>query len=117
MPRHKIDRNVALARKLRRAMSLPEVMLWQLLRRAPDGVRFRRQHPLGVYALDFYCAAAKVCIEIDGMAHDISERAARDGERDAWLRGQGIEVVRVAASEVLKSPEAVAEAVIHCCKR
>jgi len=62
------------ARQLRQQMSLPETLLWNLLRKAPDGVIFRRQHPVGPYVVDFYCAKAKVCFEIDGIVHDMGDR-------------------------------------------
>lgn len=117
MPRNRQDRNVAKAGKLREEMSLPEVLLWQLLRRAPDGVKLRRQHPLGPYVLDFYCAETRVAIEIDGFAHSTADRPERDGLRDAWLGEQGIEVLRIAASEILQSPEDIAEAIVRYCKR
>ena len=61
MPRPRQTRNVSNARHLRANMSLPEVLLWQQLRLQSD-VKFRRQHPLGPYVLDFYCAKAKVAI-------------------------------------------------------
>ena len=89
------------ARRLRREMSLPEVMLWQALRRLQVGMRFRRQHPVGVYVLDFYCPEAKLAIEVDGIVHAAPEQAERDERRDAWLAGQGIRVLRFAATEVL----------------
>ncbi|NWM24667.1 DUF559 domain-containing protein, partial [Escherichia coli] len=54
------------AKAQRREMALPEVMLWQQLRRNGTGHRWRRQHPAGVYSLDFYCDAAKLCVEVDG---------------------------------------------------
>ncbi len=117
MPRTKLDRNVARARKLRDEMSLPEVLLWQVLRGEPDGVKFRRQHPLGPYVLDFYCASAKLCVEIDGISHDMGDRPERDARRIAWLASQGIETVRIPASEVLRSPRDVAEAIVRRCKR
>jgi very-short-patch-repair endonuclease len=98
-------------------MSLPEVLLWNLLRKSPGGVRFRRQHPLGKYILDFYCAAAKVCIELDGLSHDAGDQPERDEQRDAWLDQQGIDVIRIPAAEVLKSPADVAEAVVRYCQR
>src|SRR5689334_16373959 len=69
MPRKKLGRDVVKARELRRHMSLPETLLWRLLRRAPNGVAFRRQHPIGPYVLDFYCPSAKLAIEVDGAAH------------------------------------------------
>ena len=98
-------------------MSLPEVLLWNLLRKSPDGVHFRRQEAMGLFVLDFYCAKAKVCIEIDGISHEMGDRPGRDERRDAWLCDQGIEVLRVSAIDVLKSPEDIAEAVIRLCKR
>ncbi|MDZ4308027.1 endonuclease domain-containing protein, partial [Allopontixanthobacter sp.] len=57
------------ARKLRSEMSLPEVLLWREMRKRPTGLKFRRQHPAGIYILDFFCAKAKLAIEIDGFAH------------------------------------------------
>lgn len=117
MPRKKQERNVAKARELRREMSLPEVLLWRLLRGSPQGVKFRRQHSTGIYFLDFYCASANLAIEIDGIAHDMGERPERDPVRDVWLAEQGFEVVRIPASDVLRSPEGVAEALVTYCKR
>src|SRR3954469_10158826 len=62
------------ARALRRAMTLPEVLLWQALRGGQvGGLRFRRQHPIGHYVLDFYCPALRLAVEVDGAAHDIPE--------------------------------------------
>ena len=117
LPRKKLPRNLARARQLRAEMSLPEVLLWELLRRQPDRVKFRRQHPLGAYVLDFYCAQARVGIEIDGFAHDMGDNPMRDERRDRWLREQGIEVIRIPAVDVLHSPEDIAEAVVRSCQR
>lgn len=117
MPRKKQQRNVAKARALRKTMTLPEVLLWNLLRRNPDGIHFRRQHEIGEFVLDFYCASAKLCIEVDGIAHDMGDRPVRDEARDARLTKQGIEVVRIPADEVLKSPEEVAEMLVRHCGR
>jgi very-short-patch-repair endonuclease len=50
-------------------MTQPEKILWSLLRRNQRGLRFRRQHPMGPYILDFYAASAKLCVEVDGPAH------------------------------------------------
>jgi very-short-patch-repair endonuclease len=116
MPRRKQERHVAKARSLRATMSLPEVLLWRELRRQTE-IKFRRQHPLGPYVLDFYCTAAKLCVEIDGIAHDRGARPERDAQRDEWLREQGIEVMRIPAADVLKSPIETAEALIRRCRR
>jgi very-short-patch-repair endonuclease len=99
-------------------MTLPEVLLWNLLRKAPDGIVFRRQHSLDQHVtVDFYCASAKVCIEIDGIAHDMGNNPERDEKRDAFLKRLGLQVLRVPAADVLKSPEDVAEGLVRYCRR
>ena len=78
-------------------------------------MKFRRQHPVGPYVLDFYCPSVKLAIEIDGIAHDMGDRPARDEARTDWLCERGMKVLRIAAKEVLTDPDAVAEAVIAFC--
>jgi very-short-patch-repair endonuclease len=90
------------AGRLRRTMSLPEVQLWQALRRlALDGMRVRRQHPIGPFVLDFYVPSAKLAIEVDGAAHDIAAQESRDRARDAWLAARGIRTLRLNARDIL----------------
>ncbi|MEP9400289.1 endonuclease domain-containing protein [Sphingomonas sp. VNH70] len=93
-------------------MSLPEVLLWQRLRREPNGLKFRRQHPVEPYVLDFYCARSRLAVEIDGEAHDRSDRPARDATRDSVLAERGLTVLRVTARDVLADPDAAAEAIV-----
>lgn len=95
------------ARKLRREMTLPEVLLWEQLRAQKLGVKFRRQHPVGPYVTDFCATAAKLVVEIDGEAHDRGPAPARDAARDAFLAAQGFEVVRVTAKDVLENMDGV----------
>jgi len=96
------------ARQLRRQMDLPEVLLWNRLRRRQlGGLHFRRQHPLGRYILDFYCDAAKLAVEVDGYSHDVADRPARDQSRDRWLASQGVTTLRIPARDVLKSMDDV----------
>ena len=95
------------ARRLRKTMSLPEVLLWQELKKRPSGLKFRRQHPYGHYILDFYCDIAKLVVEIDGEAHDRGDQPARDNQRDDWLRSQGLGVLRIPAKEVLTNLDGV----------
>ena len=90
-------KTVEKARQLRREMSPPEARLWQVLRERPDGLKFRKQHPIGPYVLDFYCPAAKLDIEVDGDAHDMGSNPERDAARDAWLRTKGLRVLRIPA--------------------
>jgi very-short-patch-repair endonuclease len=103
------------ARALRRAMTLPEVLLWKVLRRGGGGYRFRRQHPAGPYVLDFFCPAAGLCIEVDGKAHDMGGNPARDSRRDAWLQEQGIRTLRIPAAEVLRDIEPVLRLIQEQC--
>ena len=91
------------AKALRRTMSLPEVLLWKAIKGgAVDRLKFRKQHPIGPYILDFYCDAAKLAIEVDGATHGAGDRPARDERRDAWLADQGIATLRLPASLVLR---------------
>ena len=109
-------RNVKRARTLRRDMTLPEVLLWQHLRRRPEGLKFRRQHPAGPYVLDFYCDQAKLCIEVDGLAHELGHNPKADTARDAWLARAGIRTTRVAALDVLNNLDGVLQLIVQECR-
>lgn len=88
------------ARRMRRALTPPELALWSQLKGGRLGLHFRRQHPAGPYILDFYCAEARLAVEIDGEAHGHDVQAAHDDRRDSWLGSQGIEVLRIPARYV-----------------
>ncbi len=105
------------ARKARREMSLPEVLLWQRLKGSPQGIAFRKQHPIGKYRADFYCAAAKLVIEVDGIAHDMGDRPERDAERTERLEMQGYTILRIAASDVLKDADEAAQSIVSFAAR
>jgi len=93
-------------------MSLPEVLLWQALRKRPGGLKFRRQHPSGPYVLDFFCGDGRLAIEIDGQVHRYGDRPERDAIRDARLAEAGIATMRVRASDVLRDVEAVVAGIL-----
>jgi very-short-patch-repair endonuclease len=97
-------------------MTLPEVLLWRVLRRRPDGFKFRRQHPLGPYILDFYCALSRLAVEVDGMAYDMGQNPARDEARDRWLAARHVKTVRFAAADVQNDLDAVARLIISECE-
>jgi very-short-patch-repair endonuclease len=82
-------------------MTPPEARLWVALGRKTQGLRFRRQHPIGPYILDFYCDAAKLAVEVDGQSHWLGNAQRRDAERDAWLELRGVRTLRLSASLVL----------------
>jgi very-short-patch-repair endonuclease len=100
------------ARRLRKEMTLPEVLLWQALRGRPDGLKFRKQHPSGDFTLDFYCGDARLVIEIDGEAHSRGDRPDRDEARDAWFEQFGIGTLRVPAIEVLRDLDAIVRGIV-----
>jgi very-short-patch-repair endonuclease len=99
------------AKILRIDMTDAERRLWSRLRREQLGVKFRRQHPLGTYVLDFVCIDPKLVIEIDGSQH--LDQLTYDGRRTAWLESHGYSVIRFWANEVLSETDAVVTAVIQ----
>ena len=100
------------ARALRRDMSDAERLLWQHLRRRQiAGQRFRRQHPVGNYIVDFVCLEAALIVEVDGGQH--ADQKAYDTARTAWLDQQGFRVVRFWNSEVLTNLEGVREVILR----
>ncbi|HEY1607403.1 MAG TPA: endonuclease domain-containing protein [Allosphingosinicella sp.] len=106
---------VTRARTLRREMSHPELKLWQVLRTRPTGLKFRRQHPVGRYVLDFYYAEER--LEVDGEAHDMGSNPERDARRDRWLDEQGIRTLRFLASDVLADVNDVVMRILVECGR
>jgi len=96
----------ALAKDLRTAMTDAERRLWSKLRRGQLGARFRRQQPIGPYIADFYCAAARLVVEVDGGQHNGAQRA-HDTRRDRWLRDEGYAVLRFWNTDVLANTDGV----------
>ena len=96
---------IEFARALRNKMTDAETLIWYLLRdRRLAGFKFRRQHPMPPYTLDFYCQEAGLVIELDGGQH---ADAPRDSRRDAWLRERELRVLRFWNNDVLKETESV----------
>ena len=101
-------RVTAKARALRRSMTKAEVILWVNIRkRALDGARFRRQHPIGPYIADFACAAAKLVVEVDGATHSTPEELAYDAQRTKYLEQHGWTVIRVNNSDIYENMDGV----------
>jgi very-short-patch-repair endonuclease len=96
------------ARRLRKTMTGAERKLWRVIRdRQLAGAKFRRQHPLGPYVIDFYCEESQIAVEVDGMQH-VPER---DDGRTAWLEAHGCRVIRFWNHEVLQQLPAVLETI------
>jgi very-short-patch-repair endonuclease len=94
------------ARWLRHEMAPAEKIMWRELRdRRLGGHRFRRQQPFGAYVVDFYCSAAKLAVELDGVSH--LQRTSEDQSRDAWIMSQGVEILRIWNTHVFDDLESV----------
>ena len=97
-------------REARRNRTEPENRLWQALRnRQIAGAKFRSQVWLGPFLVDFYCAEAKMAVEVDGDTH--AHQLEYDGRRTAWLNNGGFQVVRFTNHEVMTNLEGVADAI------
>ena len=97
-----------LARRLRLSPTDAEIRLWSRLRRKQlDGFRFRRQHPLGPYVADFFCAEGRLIVEVDGGQH-----AADSDTRTRWLVGRGYRVIRFWNNDVLANTDGVLLAIL-----
>jgi very-short-patch-repair endonuclease len=94
---------------LRRNATEPEKRLWQLLRGNEMGVKFRRQHGIGHYIVDFYCPALKLAIEVDGDSHFSQSAQDYDSVRDNFMLSLGIMTIRVRNDDVMKNRQGVFE--------
>ncbi len=82
------------ARTFRKNANVSERVMWELLRKG--GFKFRRQHAVGPYTLDFYCAEARLCVEVDGPMHDPD----RDEQRDRFIHTLGVLTLRVPSADL-----------------
>ena len=99
-----------LARRLRSTPTDAEIRLWSRLRRKQlRGFRFRRQHPVGPYVVDFFCPEAKLIVEVDGGQHADS---ARDAVRTRWLEARGYCVLRFWDNDVLANTDRVVASIL-----
>jgi len=94
----KVFRNAA---RLRKNMTDPEKKLWEYLKTQPLGYKFRRQHPISKYILDFYCHKLRLSIEVDGGYHLTKEQREIDNQRTEFLKSVGITEIRFTNQEIL----------------
>jgi len=101
-----------LAKDLRKRSTDMEQLLWSRLRAGRfEGMKFRRQHPMGKYIVDFVCLERKFIIELDGGHHALQEEIQKDKERNDWLEDEGYTVVRFWDNEVLMNTSGVLEVI------
>ncbi len=97
-----------LARKLRNNATPAEQLLWEIVRdRRLLGLKFRRQHQIGDYIVDFYCDEKKLVVELDGSVHDTPSRKKVDHKRDEYLKSLGLKVIRIANEQLLNNTATV----------
>ncbi len=102
------------ARQLRRRQTNAENLLWAELRQMrTQGVRYRRQHPIGDYIVDFVCLEKKLIIEVDGGQHNVESEIAKDEHRVKWLESEGYRVIRFWNNDVLTNIEGVVSRIIQ----
>ncbi|MEZ0608159.1 endonuclease domain-containing protein [Fibrella sp. WM1] len=105
----------AVRRDLRKGQTGAETRLWERLRSSQLlGRKFRRQHSVGMYVLDFYCPAERLAVEVDGSVHATEQARQHDAERDATLAQLSIHTVRITNSEVENDIEAVLAKIASC---
>ena len=99
------------AAKLRASMTETEIIIWDYLKTKPMGFKFRRQHPISGYVLDFYCHKLILSIEIDGGYHLQKEQKEKDLERTNYLKKLKISEMRYTNDQVLNDYETIIEAI------
>ncbi|HET9177452.1 MAG TPA: endonuclease domain-containing protein [Terriglobia bacterium] len=92
-------------RELRHAQTEAERHAWHLLRDRRLGLKFRRQHPIENYVVDFYCCELRVAVELDGGVHSQPSRMRKDAAKDAYLGKLGVRVLRLPNGLVTEDPE------------
>ena len=99
-----------LKRRLRSNMTGPETRLWSRLRaRQLQGLKFRRQHGIGPYIVDFYCPEQSLVIEIDGDSHADADQIVRDQLRDQYFQSLGLRVIRYFNNDIVKNLAGILE--------
>ncbi len=110
--------SVKTARDLRQSETRAEQLAWELLRNGRFlGLKFRRQHPIGNCIVDFYCFYCfrlRLAIELNGSVHSQPSQIRRDQVRDAYLKRQGIQVLRLPNGLVLQDPEGFLNRIREC---
>ena len=105
-----------LRKKLRNQATPAEKLLWQLLKNSQTGYKFRRQHSIGNYIVDFYCPKMKLVIELDGDVHYSDKAVEKDSKRTEFLNENGVKVLRFDNDAVEHRAETVVEQIVNFIK-
>ena len=114
-PKHNAPELKPRRRELRRSLTPAEALLWHHLQRSKlQGRKFRRQHSVGPYVLDFYCPSERLAIALDGAVHDQELANRRDVLRTTYLAATGVRVIRIENEAVVRNPEGVLASITRC---
>jgi len=115
-PRHRIHPTIRqFARELRQPLTPMETALWQVLRNRNLGFKFRRQHEIEFFIIDFYCAEVKLCIEIDGKSHLTIEQQEYDAARTEYLESLGRTMIRFTNQDIRYNINVVVQEILDTC--
>jgi very-short-patch-repair endonuclease len=104
--------NIERARELRQAETWAEKLMWRWLRdRQFSGYKFRRQHPIGIYYLDFFCEEARLAVELNGFGHGTPHQQLHDAERRKFLTTQGIKELRFWNSALRRNAQSIRDTI------
>jgi very-short-patch-repair endonuclease len=106
--------DIKFARQLRKQETWAEKLVWSWLRdRRFSGYKFRRQHPIGSYHLDFFCREAALNIELDGGQHGFPEQHQHDAEREKFLESRGIKTLRFWNSHLRRNAQSIRDTIFN----
>jgi very-short-patch-repair endonuclease len=113
---HNLENKKDFRRKLRKSSTPHEIILWSRLRRSQLGCKFRRQHSIGKYIVDFYCPEKRLIIELDGGQH-AEKQKDYDKQRDEYLKNLGFKILRFWDSDINSNLESVLNRILEYLKQ
>jgi very-short-patch-repair endonuclease len=106
--------DIARARQLRKKETWAEKLVWSWLRaRRFADYKFRRQHPIGIYHLDFFCEEAELNVELDGSQHGFPDQRKHDLEREGFLQSRGIKTLRFWNSHLRRNTQSIRDVIFE----
>ena len=106
--------DIRCARQLRKREAWAEKLMWRWLRdRRLSGYKFRRQHPICIYYLDFFCEEAELNVELDGSQHGFPDQRKHDTEREKFLKSRGIKTLRFWNSHLRRNAQAIRDTIFN----
>ena len=105
-----IIKKTKLSRELRQLSTKSEQIMWNMLRqRQINNLKFRRQHPIGPFVVDFYCSEINLVIEVDGDIHAFPKNRLKDELRERYIKSQGLRIIRITNGDVFGNIDGVGE--------